>query len=273
MSTDQYQIKEKKKMSLLTTEDAPLESLKSLRETYANAKPFPHIVLNSSEAPFPMDLDFLRKLRTSLQTNTPVTYKETDLFKLYQTKDLSDSEDPAIAALASTLYKDSFRSYVSKLTSCPELTSRVDMAASAYASGCHLLCHDDVIGTRAVSFVLYLSEEDWDGKRDGGNLELYSSPHEPVPAKKVPPTFGTLVLFEVKPGVSFHAVQEVFRDGSPRLSVQGWFHAKSPPKGFDVTSTLSDLTRRTCVLMLECENNIFDVTILQLYTYIQVQTH
>ena len=149
--------------------------LKSLKETYENAKPFPHIVLNSAEAPFPLDLEFLRTLRTSLQQNTPVTYKETDLFKLYQTKDLSDSKDPAIAALASTLYKDSFRSYVSELTSCPELTSRVDMAASAYASGCHLLCHDDVIGTRAVSFVLYLSDEDWDGKTDGGNLELYVS--------------------------------------------------------------------------------------------------
>lgn len=73
----------------------------------------------------------------------------------------------------------------------------------------------------------------------------YSSPHDPVPAKLNPPTFGTLVLFEVKPGVSFHAVQEVFRTKSPRLSVQGWFHASHPPKGVNSTSTLSDLTRRT----------------------------
>ena len=30
------------------------------------------------------------------------------------------------------------------------------MAASAYSDGCHLLCHDDVIGTRAVSYIITL---------------------------------------------------------------------------------------------------------------------
>ena len=40
--------------------------------------------------------------------------------------------------------------------------------------GCHLLCHDDVIGTRRVSYIIYLTDPDdeWE-ERDGGALELY----------------------------------------------------------------------------------------------------
>ena len=37
------------------------------------------------------------------------------------------------------------------------LCDRVDMAAQAYQQGHHLLCHDDVIGTRVVTFVLFLT--------------------------------------------------------------------------------------------------------------------
>jgi 2OG-Fe(II) oxygenase superfamily len=40
--------------------------------------------------------------------------------------------------------------------------------------GCHLLCHDDVIGTRRVSYIIYLTDPDEDWlKEDGGALELY----------------------------------------------------------------------------------------------------
>lgn len=40
--------------------------------------------------------------------------------------------------------------------------------------GGHLLNHDDVIGTRAVSFIIYLTDPDeaWTAE-DGGALELY----------------------------------------------------------------------------------------------------
>ena len=42
-------------------------------------------------------------------------------------------------------------------------------------AGCHLLCHDDVIGTRRVSYIVYLTDPDdpW-VKEDGGALELYA---------------------------------------------------------------------------------------------------
>ena len=40
--------------------------------------------------------------------------------------------------------------------------------------GCHLLCHDDVIGTRRVSYIIYLTDPDDEWlKDDGGALELY----------------------------------------------------------------------------------------------------
>ena len=40
--------------------------------------------------------------------------------------------------------------------------------------GCHLLCHDDVIGTRRVSYIIYLTDPDDEWRQeDGGALELY----------------------------------------------------------------------------------------------------
>ena len=51
---------------------------------------------------------------------------------------------------------------------------QVDCAANVYTTGCHLMTHDDVIGTRLISYVIYLSdpEVEWE-KKDGGALELY----------------------------------------------------------------------------------------------------
>jgi len=105
--------------------------------------------------------------------------------------------------------------------------------------GCHLLCHDDVIGTRRVSFILYLTDPDegW-SEEDGGGLELYPLEQEGGlgvpdvhPSKVIAPKWNQMAMFEVKPGVSFHAIQEVMTDGKPRLAIQGWFHAKTKPEG------------------------------------------
>ena len=56
------------------------------------------------------------------------------------------------------------------------LTGQTDCSCNVYAHGGHLLCHDDVIGTRCVSYILYLSRP---GKqwlpRLGGALELYAT--------------------------------------------------------------------------------------------------
>jgi hypothetical protein len=126
----------------------------------------------------------------------------------------------------------------------------VDCAANCHAKGCHLLCHDDVIGTRAISYILYLTDEDpkWVDEY-GGRLELYDAVPDDgggaagcvddnerrrwvpsaIPSKTILPEFNTLAYFAVKPGVSFHSVQEVFVSDRPRLSIQGWYHARDMP--------------------------------------------
>jgi hypothetical protein len=48
-----------------------------------------------------------------------------------------------------------------------------------------------------------------------------------------------MAFFVVDPGHSFHAVQEVLGD-RPRLSLQGWYHAKDPPKNMEL-ATLQQL--------------------------------
>lgn len=87
------------------------------------------------------------------------TFKETDLFKVYQTGDLAnlDPADPTHAArlpqtlrLRSALYSPAFRAWVRQLTGCTKLTEQTDCSCNVYGAGGHLLCHDDVIGTRCA---------------------------------------------------------------------------------------------------------------------------
>ena len=120
------------------------------------------------------------------------------------------------------------------------LTDQIDSAVNCHDKGCHLLCHDDVIGTRKLSYILYLTDPEpiW-ADEDGGRLELYKSVldrnhncdtsrkdsstksvPEAFPDKTILPKFNSMAYFEVQPGVSFHSVQEVFCD-RPRLSIQG----------------------------------------------------
>jgi hypothetical protein len=49
------------------------------------------------------------------------------------------------------------------------------------------------------------------------------------------PTFNSMAYFMVEPGVSFHAVSEVFCD-RPRLSIQGWYHARERPQRMEYST-------------------------------------
>jgi prolyl 3-hydroxylase /prolyl 3,4-dihydroxylase len=118
----------------------------------------------------------------------------------------------------------------------------VNVKVNTYKKGCHLLNHDDVIGTRRVSYILYMPlphfqmwQPSW-----GGALELYPVKEgangalepEPIPSKSIPPSWNQFIFFEVQPGRSFHSVEEVVvgdgEDGRQRLSISGWFHAAQP---------------------------------------------
>lgn len=91
-----------------------------------------------------------------------------------------------------------------------------------------------------MSYIIYLNdpEQPWTSE-DGGALELYPLSSDGVghpdttPCRNILPAFNQMVLFTVVPGVSFHAVQEVFAKGKPRLSISGWFHGKEPPPGME----------------------------------------
>jgi len=167
---------------------------------------------------------------------------------------------PNLLSLKNAIYSKSYLQIIERLTNLPPNTltnTTIDCAINCHTKGCHLLCHDDVIGTRKISFIIYLTEAGW-SRDDGGCLELYdavqeedddgdddnndekkqpasstgtSQRHVPtaLPTKTILPNFNTMAYFVVKPGVSFHSVQEVFNVDKPRLSIQGWYHAKEQP--------------------------------------------
>ena len=222
------------------------------RSAFASAYPYTYVQLAGL-----LDDTRLRAVRQEL-SKLHRTFKETDLFKVYQTGDLGnlDRSDPTHAAalpqtlaLRDALYSDAFRAFVRRVTGCAPLTGQTDCSCNVYARGSHLLCHDDVIGTRCVSYILYLSRpgRPW-VPRLGGALELYATDEAAgagcpatAPCAIVPCHWGTLLMFTVQPGVSFHAVAEVLSRGEPRLSVSGWFHAATEPPLAAEMATLAQL--------------------------------
>jgi prolyl 3-hydroxylase /prolyl 3,4-dihydroxylase len=210
--------------------------------SYNSAKPYSHCVIQDLCNP-----DRLRQVREEVIKNITATYKETDLFKMYQTGDLAnmDSLDqestaklPQLLALRNALYSLQFRELIQDITGCGELSGdRTDCACNIHDQGGHLLCHDDVIGTRRISFIIYLTDPDdpWTSQ-DGGALELYpespAEPHTPdtIPTASVLPVWNSLAMFKVEPGKSFHSIQEVYTKEKPRMSIQGWYHAAEPPE-------------------------------------------
>lgn len=201
----------------------------------------------------------LRAVRDEIIDNIEATYKETDLFKMLQTGDLvnmdkldaeSAAKLPNLLALRDAIYSPEFRQFVTDVTGCGDLSDQTDCACNVHPIGGHLLCHDDVIGDRRVSYIVYLTDPDepWQAE-DGGALELYpEAPHAPhtpdvIPTATVLPVWNSMAMFTVQPGRSFHSIQEVFVADKPRMSIQGWFHAPRPP-GDAALATLQQLQAR-----------------------------
>lgn len=218
------------------------ESRTKLRATFDASAPYTHLALRDLFNPAA-----LRQVREEIINNLQATYKETDLFKVFQTGDLAniDAADPehasklaTLLALRGAIYSEEFRQFVRDVTGCGELSAKTDCSCNTYAKGGHLLCHDDVIGTRRISYIIYLTDPDEAWKEcDGGALELYplvqGQQHTPAvsPTTKLLPHWNSMAFFTVLPGQSFHAVQEVFSEDNPRLSISGWYHAPAAPEG------------------------------------------
>ncbi|OCL09933.1 hypothetical protein AOQ84DRAFT_10135, partial [Glonium stellatum] len=234
------------------------EVLKDYSQQYAKSAPYKHAVIQNL-----IDDTLLRNVRNEIRENISFTPKETDIYKIHQSGDLANLDGlddsslrrlPSLLTLRDALYSSAFRKYVSTIASAGPLSGvKTDMAVNVYTPGCHLLCHDDVIGSRRVSWILYLLDPDIPWKPEwGGALRLY--PTEILKTKdgdevkvpkpdfsvSIPPAWNQLSFFTVQPGESFHDVEEVYKrradeieedGGRIRMAISGWFHI--PQEGED----------------------------------------
>lgn len=221
-----------------------------LRDSIRNSDPYKHGVIHGL-----LNDELLRQAREEILEHLHFTQKETDIYKVNQTGDLANlsgldtdelSKLKAVAKVREGLYSKEFREMMSYVTDCGPLSGKQqDLSINLYNKGCHLLNHDDVIGTRRISYILYLVPPDtpWDPKW-GGALRLFPIEQPGVPAadfsKEIPPEWNQLSFFKVQPGYSFHDVEEVYVD-QPRLSISGWFHIPHPDEpGYDANILAED---------------------------------
>ena len=233
--------------------------MKSYTEEYAASAPYKHAVIHNL-----VNDKLLRSVRQEITNNVEFTPKETDIYKIHQSGDLANLDGlddkslaklPSLLALRDAIYSEAFRDYVSHITNCGPLSGRkTDMAINVYTPGCFLLCHDDVIGSRRVSYILYLTDPDTPWQAEwGGALRLFpvqeirgkdgevAKTPLPDPSKAIPPAWNQLSFFAVQPGESFHDVEEVYHaetreqlkknGGRVRMAISGWFHI--PQEGED----------------------------------------
>ncbi|TVY88829.1 Prolyl 3,4-dihydroxylase [Lachnellula willkommii] len=228
------------------------ETLKKSTNSYAESEPYKHAVMSSL-----INDDLLRSVRNEIRENVQFTPKETDIYKIHQSGDLANLDGlddgaleklPSLLRLRDAMYSSSFRKYVAGITGSGDLSGRkTDMAINVYTPGCYLLCHDDVIGSRRISYILYLTDPDVPWKEEwGGALRLYPTKTfeddeeektiTPSPdfTKVIPPAWNQLSFFAVQPGESFHDVEEVYHaenkeqlekeGGRIRMAISGWYH-------------------------------------------------
>jgi len=225
--------------------------LQNYATQYADSEPYKHSVITEL-----INDDLLRSVRNEIRENVHFTPKETDIYKIHQSGDLANLDGldnaaleklPSLLRLRDALYSEPFRNYVATVTSSGDLSGRkTDMAINVYTPGCHLLCHDDVIGSRRVSYILYLTDPDIPWKAEwGGALRLYptntfeddgekTKTPSPDYSKVIPPAWNQLSFFAVQPGESFHDVEEVYHAASKeqlekeggriRMAISGWYH-------------------------------------------------
>ena len=234
-------------------------SLASYRNSYKSSSPYPHAVVPSL-----IEDELLRNVRNEIKDHIHFTLKETDIYRIHQSGDLAnlsklDAESlkhlPKLVRLRDALYSPAFREWVSHVTGAGKVSgSKTDMAVNVYTPGSYLLCHDDVIGSRRVSYILYLTDPDRPWKKEwGGGLRLYPTEQKRNKAGEdikaplaehsvnIPPGFGQLSFFAVRPGESYHDVEEVYHAGKEekgeddggriRMAISGWYHI--PQEGED----------------------------------------
>ncbi|KAI7363112.1 hypothetical protein KC354_g6743 [Hortaea werneckii] len=230
------------------------ETVSNYAKDYAASAPYKHAVVSHL-----INDSLLRNVRQEILENIHFTPKETDIYKIHQSGDLANLDGldasslerlPSLLKLRDALYGSEFRHWISEVSGAGPVSGRkTDMAVNVYVPGCHLLCHDDVIGSRRVSYILYLTDPDkpwqagWGGAlrlypvddRKGEDGKSYKVPRAEW-SKVIPPAWNQLSFFAVQPGESFHDVEEVYHrpasseegdevdGGRFRMAISGWFH-------------------------------------------------
>ncbi|KAF1346967.1 Oxoglutarate and iron-dependent oxygenase degradation C-term-domain-containing protein [Delphinella strobiligena] len=262
--------------------------LKGYRNEYAESAPYKHAVITEL-----INDELLRNVRKEIIENVHFTPKETDIYKIHQSGDLANLSGlpesalklfPSLLTLRDSLYSADFRAWISEVSGAGPLSGKkTDMAVNVYAPGCHLLCHDDVIGSRRVSYILYLTHPDkpWQASW-GGALRLYPTDDKkdsqgkkfkvPKPEwnKVIPPAWNQLSFFAVQPGESFHDVEEVYKrsegesgedvdGGRIRMAISGWFHIPQEGEEGYEEGLEESLAEKSSLQQLQGKNDEFDL--------------
>ena len=189
------------------------------------------------------------------------------------------------------MYSSEFRNYLSTITDSGPLSGKkTDMAVNVYTPGCHLLCHDDVIGSRRVSYILYLTdpEKPWQAEW-GGALRLYPTQKysdedsqsykmpSPDHSVSIPPAFNQLSFFAVQPGESFHDVEEVYGEtesqvgvkdeGRVRMAISGWYHIPQIGEQGYVNGLESKLAEKSSLMQLQGKDDRYDLPKAEIQLY------
>jgi len=231
-----------------------------------------------------IDDALLRNVRQEVLKNVEFAPKETDIYRIHQSGDLANLDGlpksalkllPSLRQLRDSLYSKLFRDYVCGITGCGPLSGKkTDMAINVYTPGSHLLTHDDVIGSRRVSYILYLTSPDHSWQPAwGGALRLYPTRvaedgvtrvPEPEWAKAIPPAWNQLSFFEVQPGLSFHDVEEVYaseEEGEEeriRMAISGWFHIPQEGEEGYIEGLEEELAEKSSLQQLQSKSDVFD---------------
>lgn len=228
-------------------------SVATTQENCQDPWPFPHFVVQDV-----IEEDFLRRVRNEINSNLLFNFEENHVYRIRRSTHLANISNPNefsldllpnLIRLRDALYSLKFREWLSSVTGVGPLSGvKSSMAVNLYTPGDHLLVHDDCNSkskNRRVSFILYLTDPDnawrWEW---GGGLRLYSSERKknangdlvkvtlPQWSKCIQPCFNQLTIFAVRPGETYHEVEEVHYSGNVindqerrRLAVSGWFHA------------------------------------------------
>ncbi|CAG9763902.1 unnamed protein product [Ceutorhynchus assimilis] len=181
-------------------------------------QPFKVCVINNFIENF-----WIEKFVTSLY-DLDFNLRHLDLYEFFQSRDLKHYNSDTMV----TFYKfliDDVKQWVSAIIDT-DLTD-VSVTCSLYTNTDYLLVHDDQKDDRKIAFILYLTDEN-----EGGALQLIgtdSRGHPNQSVKNLWPRANQFVFFPVT-NRSYHRVSEIVGLNKYRLSINGWFHTKSPEK-------------------------------------------